>query len=452
MIMNIVIVGAGKLGCKVAESLVVGDYSITVVDRNDKVLRKLSQNLDLMTINEDARKISVLDSIDISKVDYLLACTDSDESNIVIASFAKKLGCSHVIARVREPEHMNQFAFIKNAMDIDHIVNPDMAITVEIYKYLAEKYTLSNGIFTSGGIAMTEFPTRRFPSLVGLSMPEVNEILPDVLVAALSRNGKIIVPHGDDVVRDGDFIYTIGEREQIQSLHEQTREDGKYTNIHKIMIIGGGKTGYYLAQKLSDFGATVKLVEKNIDRCRYLSTRLENVMVLHSDGTDIDFLEEENLDEMDAFVTATGYDEENLLLSLSAKQHGIDDVIAKVSHENYMGLVEKMGVDMVLNPLDISASNILRYIQGSKKILASFLIQGQAQIMEVVANSKMTLIGVPLKDLELPKEILFAAIRRGDKVIIPNGDTTIELNDKLTVFTLLSGLGKVEKLMKTKSH
>ena len=196
------------------------------------------------------------------------------------------------------------------------------------------------------------------------------------------------------------------------------------------MIIGGGKTGYYLAQKLSDFGATVKLVEKNIDRCRYLSTRLENVMVLHSDGTDIDFLEEENLDEMDAFVTATGYDEENLLLSLSAKQHGIDDVIAKVSHENYMGLVEKMGVDMVLNPLDISASNILRYIQGSKKILASFLIQGQAQIMEVVANSKMTLIGVPLKDLELPKEILFAAIRRGDKVIIPNEDTTIELNNK----------------------
>ena len=174
------------------------------------------------------------------------------------------------------------------------------------------------------------------------------------------------------------------------------------------MIIGGGKTGYYLAQKLSDFGATVKLVEKNIDRCRYLSTRLENVMVLHSDGTDIDFLEEENLDEMDAFVTATGYDEENLLLSLSAKQHGIDDVIAKVSHENYMGLVEKMGVDMVLNPLDISASNILRYIQGSKKILASFLIQGQAQIMEVVANSKMTLIGVPLKDLELPKEILYS--------------------------------------------
>ena len=132
--------------------------------------------------------------------------------------------------------------------------------------------------------------------------------------------------------------------------------------------------------------------------------------------------------------------------------HGIDDVIAKVSHENYMGLVEKMGVDMVLNPLDISASNILRYIQGSKRVLSSFLIQGQAQIMEVVANSKMRLIGKPLKELDLPKEILFVAIKRGDRVIIPNGETTIKLNDRLTIFTLLSGLSKVEKLMKTKNR
>ena len=450
--MNIVIVGAGKLGCRVSEALVVGDHAITVIDRNEKVLRKLSQQLELMTINDDGRKISTLESVNIKNVDYLLACTDNDESNIVIASFAKKLGCSHVIARVREPEHMNQFTFIKNAMDIDHIVNPDMSITVEIYKYLAEKYTLSNGIFTSGGFAMTEYPTRRFPSLSGLTMSEVNEVLPEILIAALSRNGKIIVPHGEDKICDGDFIYAVGNQEQIQELHQQTREDGKYTNIHKVMIIGGGKTGYYLAQKLSAFGATVKLVERNIERCRYLSTHLDKVMVLHADGTDIDLLEEENLDEMDAFVTATGYDEENLLLSLSAKQHGIDDVIAKVSHENYMGLVEKMGVDMVLNPLDISASNILRYIQGSKRVLSSFLIQGQAQIMEVVANSKMRLIGKPLKELDLPKEILFVAIKRGDRVIIPNGETTIKLNDRLTIFTLLSGLSKVEKLMKTKNR
>lgn len=448
--MNVVIVGAGKLGACVAEALIGGDYSITIIDKNANVLQKLSQQLDVMTINDDGRRLSVLKNIGIESFEYLLAVTSSDETNMIIASFAKKLGCHHVIARVRDPEHMNQFDFIKEAMDIDHIVNPDMSITVEIYKYLAEKYTLSNGIFKSGGIAMTEFPTRRFPALVGLTMPDIHEVLPDVLIAALSRNGKVIVPHGDDEVKEGDFIYAIGAKDRIAEIHKKTHEHGKYTNIHKVMIIGGGKTGFYLADRLQEFGASVKLVERDMERCHYLSTNLKNVMVLHSDGTDISLLEEENLDDMDAFVTATGYDEENLLLALTAKQHGIADVISKVSHENYKDLIEQMGVDMVLNPLDISTSNILRYIQGSKRILSSVLIQGQAEILEVIATSRMSMLGVPIHELELPKDVLIAAIHRGGKVIIPDGNTTIEQNDRVTFFSLLSGLGELEKLMKAK--
>lgn len=450
--MNVAIVGAGKLGFKVAEALIGGDYSITIIDKNDAILQKLSQQLDVMTINDDARQISVLKRINISSFEYLLAVTGNDETNIVIASFAKKLGCDHVIARVREPEHMSQFDFIKESMGIDSIVNPDMAITVEIYKYLAEKYTLSNGIFTSGRIALTEFPTRRFPALVGLSIPDVREVLPDMLIAALSRNGKVIIPHGEDEIMDGDFLYVLGEKNRIMELNKQTHEKGKYTNLHKVMIVGGGKTGFYLAAKLSEFGAAVKLVEKNMERCRYLSTHLNNVMVLHSDGTDIPLLEEENMDEMDAFVTCTGYDEENLLLALTAKQHNIPDVISKVSHENYRELIRKMGVDMVLNPLDITASNILRYIQGSKKIISSVLIQGQAEIMEIIANSRMTMIGVPISKLELPSDILIAAIHRGNEVIIPDGNTTIQLNDRVIILNLLSGIGDIEKLLKPKAN
>ncbi len=345
---------------------------------------------------------------------------------------------------------MQQFEFIKSAFNIDHLVNPDMSITVEIYKYLAEKYTLSNGIFKSNGIALTEFPTRRFPALVGLSMPEVRDVIPEILIAAISRNGKIIVPHGEDEIMEGDFIYAIGDISKILEIHKKTHEKGKYTDIHKVMIIGGGKTGYYLSQKLSDFGASVKLVEKSLSRCHYLSTRLPNVMVLHSDGTDIKLLEEENLNEMDAFVTATGYDEENLLLALTAKQHNIPDVISKVSHEHYKSLVEQMGVDMVLNPLEISTSNILRYIQGSKRIISSVLIQGQAEILEVIATSRMSMLETPLNELKLPQDVLVAAIRRGKEVIIPDGNTIIHQNDRVIFFSLLSGLGELEKLMKAK--
>ena len=174
-------------------------------------------------------------------------------------------------------------------------------------------------------------------------------------------------------------------------------------------------------------------------------------MVLHSDGTDIALLEEENMNEMDAFVTATGYDEENLLLALTAKQHGIADVISKVSHESYKGLIERMGVDVVLNPLDITASNILRFIQGSKKIISSLLIQGQAEIMEIIAHSHMTMIGVPLSELELPDGVLIAAIHRGKEVIIPTGETKIELHDKVIILSLLSEIGDLEKLLKNKN-
>lgn len=449
--MNVAIVGAGKLGFRVAASLLGGDYAITIIDKNETVLNKLSQQLDVMTVNADARDIGVLKGLNIKTFNYLLAATDNDETNIVIASFAKRLGCRRVIARVRDPEHMNHFGFIKDTMGIDSIVNPDLAITVEIYKYLVEKYTLSNGIFTSGKISMIEFPSKKYPKLVGLTIPEVRKVFPNMLIAAISRNGKVVIPHGNDQIIPGDYLYVIGPKDQIVELHKKVHERGKYTNLQKVMIIGGGKTGFYLAEKLSEFGAAVKLVEKNKDRCRYLSTHLNNVMVLHSDGTDIELLEEENLAEMDAFVTATGYDEENLLLALTAKQHGVDDVISKVSHESYRELITRMGVDMVLNPLNITASDILRFIQGDKKIISSLLVQGQAEIMEVVAHSHMTMLDVPLSQLNLPDGVLIAAIHRGQQVIIPNGDTVIQWNDRVIILSLLSELDDMEKLLKNKN-
>lgn len=448
--MKIAIVGAGKLGLKVVNALVGGDHAITVFDVNEAVLNKIGQQYDVMTVAGNAKQISLLKDRGIENFDFLIACTDSDEQNIVIASFAKNLGCSKVIARVRDPEHMNQMDFIMETMNIDHIVNPDLSITKEIYKYLVEKYTLTNGIFSSGKVSLVQFKVQKYKKLIGLSMIDVSKVLPNMLVVAISRNGKIIIPHGKTVIDDHDTLYLIGEKSEIVQLHKKVHEKGKYTNLQKVMIIGGGKTGYYLAGKLSEFGIAVKLIEKSKERCYYLSTHLDDVMVLHGDATDTSLLEEENLDEMDAFVAATGFDEENLLLALIAKQRGVEDVISKVSHQSYKDLIEKMGVDMALNPLDIVASTILRYIQGSKKIIASLLIQGQAEIMEIIASNEMKLANVPLKDVNLPDGVLIAAIHRGQQVIIPNGETKILEDDKVTIFCLLTDIGELEKLFTAK--
>ena len=448
--MNVAIVGAGKLGLKVISALLGGDHSITVIDKDEEILNKISQQMDVMVVNGNGKSISLLKECGIDSFDFLLAATDRDEKNIVIASFAKKLGCSKVIARVRDPEHMNQMEFIKDTMHIDYLVNPDMAITMEIYKYLVEKYTLNDGIFTSGKTALVQFHVKKMKQLIGLPRINVKKVLPSMLIVAISRNGKIIIPHGKTVIESNDTIYLIGEKAEISALHRKVHEKGKYTKLQKVMIVGGGKTGFYLAHRLAEFGISVKVIEKSKERCYYLSTHLDDVMVLHGDATDTSLFEEENIDEMDAFVTATGFDEENLLLALMAKQHGIEDVISKVSRESYKDLIEKMGIDMALNPLDIIASTILRYIQGSKKIISSLLIQGQAEIMEIIASNNMQLTNIPLRELELPDGVIIAAIHRGKQVIIPHGDTVIQEDDKVTIFCLLSDIADLEGLFKQK--
>lgn len=446
--MKVAIVGAGKLGVKVATALLGGDHYITVIDKNEAVLNRISQQMDVMTVAGNGKNIKLLENCGINSFDFLLASTDSDEKNIIIASFAKKLGCSKVIARVRDPEHMKQIDFIKETMNIDHVVNPDLSITMEIYKYLVEKYTLTNGIFSSGKVAMVQFNVKKYRKLSGLSMIEVRKVLPNMLIVAISRNGKIIIPHGQTIIEDNDTIYLIGEKSEIHEFHQKVHEKGKYTNLQKVMIVGGGKTGFYLADKLSEFGIAVKVIEKSKERCYYLSTHLDDVMILHGDATDTALLEEENIDEMDAFVTATGFDEENLLLALMAKQRGIEDVISKVSRQSYKNLIEKMGIDMALNPLDIITSTILRYVQGSKRIISSLLIQGQAEIMEIIASDEMKLTNVTLSELDLPDGVLIAAIHRGNRVIIPDGNTVILPDDKVTIFCLLSDIAEVESLFK----
>lgn len=448
--MKVAIVGAGKLGTRVTTALLGGDHSITMIDKSEEVLNKISQHMDVMTVTGNGKSTSLLKSIGIGSFDFLLASTASDEENITIAAFAKRLGCHKVIARVRDPEHMNQMDFIKDTMHIDHLVNPDLAITQEIYKYLVEKYTLTNGIFTSGKIALVQFPVKRMNRLIGLSMIEAKKLLPTMLVVAISRNGKIIIPHGKTIIEKYDTVYIVGEKSEITELYYRVHERGRYTDLQKVMIIGGGKTGFYLARMLSEFGISVKIIEKSKERCYYLSTHLDDVMILHGDATDTNLLEEENMDEMDAFVTATGFDEENLLLALMAKQHGIEDVISKVSRPSYRELIEKMGIDMALNPLDIISSIILRYIQGEKKVISSLLIQGQAEIMEIVASSHMKLANVPLCDLDLPEGVLIAAIHRGQQVIIPDGNTVIMPNDKVTIFCLLTDIEQLEVLFKEK--
>lgn len=444
--MRIVILGAGKLGIRLVEALLDGDYDVTLVDNNEEKLSRLAQQYDVMTVTGDAKTVETLREVGVDEADFLLSATTSDDTNILAASFAKALGCRYVAARVRDPEHMNQLEFIREHCSIDMIINPDLLITGEIYRYLIDKYTLSNGIYTFDKISLIEFEASRMPEAVNKNLIEFRSLQPDFLVIGIARNGKLIIPHGYDVIEEKDMLYVIGEKDDVYRLSKRVHSKFHHADARKVMIIGGGKTGYYLARRLSEYGSKVKIVEQDRQRCHYLTNKLRNVMVLNGDGANIRMLEEEDLNEMDAFVTCTGYDEENLLLALTAKNHGIEDVISKVSHESYKDLISKLGIDIVLNPLDISASAILRVIRGSKRVLSSVLLQGQAEIMEIFASDRMNMLNIPLKNLKLPDCIIIAAIRRGTETIIPDGDTVIKDGDRVIIVCLVSDIGNVEKL------
>ncbi|GAB1476666.1 Trk system potassium transporter TrkA [Bacillota bacterium] len=448
--MKIAIVGAGKLGLNVTEALLGTGYEITLIDKDPFLLQKVSDQFDLLTITGNGKDVDLLKSISIDTYDFLVAVTGNDEKNIVISSLAKKLGCASVIARIRDPEYMNHLDFIKDAMHIDFIVNPDLSIAKEIYKYLVEKYTLTNGYFSSGLISIIEFHSERLPELIGKRMADIGGILENMLVVAISRYGKVIVPKGKTVIEEEDYLYVLGSYDAILELKDKVHEKGLYTDLQKVMIAGGGKSGFYLAKQLSEFGIAVKIIEIDLERCRYLSEHLNNVLILNGDATDLDFLDEENIDEMDAFVSVTGFDEENLLLALIANQKEVEDVVAKVSRNSYAGLIEQMGISMAINPLNMTATEILRFIQGSKFILFSKMIQGQAEFIEIVANKHMKLTYAPLSELKLPEGVIIAAVHRSDEAIIPRGNTLILEGDRVIIFFLLSERQKLEKFIHAK--
>lgn len=449
--MKVAILGAGKLGIRITEALLDGDYEITLVDTNEDKLNSLAQQFDVLTVTGDAKTIELLKQINVETYDFLLSCTTSDDTNILAASFAKSLGCPKVAARVRDPEHMSQIDFICQNLSIDMLVNPDILITSEIYRYLIEKYTLSNGIYTSQRIGLIEFEASRYPQIVGLNLIGFRQIMPNMIMVAISRGGKLIIPHGNDKIEAGDLIYLIGSKQDVFTLAKTVHTKLRSSDARKVMIIGGGKTGYYLARRLAEYGSQVKIIEKDKKRCHYLSERLRNVMVLNGDGADITLLEEENFEQMDAFVTATGYDEENILLALTAKKHGVEDVISKISHESYNDLISTLDLDMVLNPLDITASAMLREIRGNKRVISSVLLQGQAELMEFSVEDGMSCTNVPLKDFRMPEYIIVAAVHRGLETIIPNGNTKLLPGDKVVIVCLVSHIGYVEKLFKKSS-
>lgn len=447
--MKVMIIGAGKLGYKIAESMLNGGIDVTLVDSNPNVIERINDHLDVLTVNANGLEVEILKELNIQNYHLLIASTSSDETNTIICSLAKKMGCKTTIARMRNPEYTEQLDFIKNKMGIDHIVNPDLATAKEIARYLLKSYNFYSGDFAKGKVQMVDFKVNNLEGFIGKKIMEIED-MQGLLITAILRDGEIIIPDGSTQLIEDDIIYIIGRSKNIHNLGDRYKLNVRKKNIKRVMILGGGKIGYYLAKKLIAFNISVTIVEQDSERCQYLSDKLKNALIICGDGTDINLLEEEDLQSMDAFIGATGYDEQNLLMSLMAKQAGVNKVIAKISRPSYIHLVDKLGIDVALNPINITASDILKFIRGGKVVSVSLLLGGQAEVTEVIVGKDIPVAGKQISQLGLPKGIIIGAVVRKDSVIIPDGKTVIQTNDRLIIFCLMPDVPALDIFLNTK--
>lgn len=447
--MKAIIIGAGKLGYKLAEAMINSDIDVTLVDSNPKVIERIKDRLDVLTVVANGLEIEILKELNVKSYDLLIASTSSDETNTIVCYLAKKLGCIKTIARIRNPEYIEQIDFIKKEMCIDHIVNPDLATASEILRYLLKSYNFHSGNFAKGKVLMVDFKINHIKEFIGKKIMELDD-MQGLLICAISRNGNIIIPNGSTELIEDDIIYIIGKSENIDNLGQKFNLIVENKGIKRVMIIGGGNISYYLAKQLTNSNISVTIIEQNEERCQYLTDKLDNALIIHGDGTDINLLEEEDLLLMDAFIGASGYDEQNLLMSLMAKQAGVRKVIAKISRPSYVHLIDKLGIDVAINPINITASDILKFVRGGKVVSVSLLLGGQAEVIEVIISEKLPIVGKQISQLGLPKGIIIGAIVHEDKVIIPDGKTVIYGNDRLIIFCLTQNIPELDLFFKYK--
>jgi len=329
-------------------------------------------------------------------------------------------------------------------LGIDFTINPERATAREIIKLLkSPKNVAQIQSFAGGKVKLIELRIDDNFPFIDQQLKNIDFKYP-ILVAAIYRNDKIIIPNGEEKIMVNDNLYILIKKENLVNLDSIISK--KPLLMQNVIILGGSKIGFQTAQILCKLGIKTKLIEMDIEKCEQIAEKLQNTLVINGDGTNIDLLKSEGIETTDGFVAVTGYDEDNLLVALLAKHLGAKKVIAKVDRTNYVPILEKIGVDAVVNPRMTTASAILRSIRRGKIISLTLLKEGKAEVIELIVHSGAKIINTPLKNAKLPKNSIIGAIVRKNNVIIPHGDNIIQADDKIIIFALSSDIKKIEKI------
>ena len=425
--MRIVVVGAGKLGYSIAELLSNEQFDVVVVDHNEERLEVVKNNLDVLTVLANGASPITMNDPDIRGADILVACTAVDEVNMVACIMAKK-------------------HYLKQNFDIDLMLNPEMITAREINRILMTPAALNVEDFANGKVRLFETKVRRHSPLINIPFKDMN-MPPSILAGMIFRDHRMIIPHGDDCLFPRDNAYFIGDPKAIEKFSKNfVPSDTKM--VERVIIIGAGRTGRFLAPMLDKEGIKVKIFDKDRERCRQAAELLDNGLAIYGDGTDIDLLEQEGIADADVVICLTDDDRLNLMLALIAKHLGAKKTIVRVSRIEYSDLMEKVGVDIVLSTRLLSASEVLAFARRGGVVSVSLLEGAKAEAVEVIVQDGAPVAGKRLMDVRLPKECLVCAYVRDGEAYIPNGQSVLMAGDRIILFIQTEYSKKVMKYFK----
>ncbi len=437
--MDIVIIGAGRLGIGLAISLSNEEHNITVIDYNATRVEMLVDKYDIQGISGSATHIDVLRQAQVPEADLVIATTHSDENNILVCLMAKKLGASYTIARVRNPEYNAQFEFMRNELGISLMINPDFTAALEIGRII--QFPEANNIetFANGNIDMAEYKITQNSNLCGNSIGSISSKLTDnMLICAVEREDEVYIPNGNFVLNPGDKIHVTGAHKELANIGKALINSKRKT-IKNIMIIGCSRVGIYLSDMLVNLGKNVVIIEKDREKCEILFDMVPDATIINGDANDHEFLIEEGIEKMDAVVTLTDTDEINFLVSFYAQKIGIPKTVTKVKNNRLSRMLDDLGLDSQINVSDLSVSTITQYVRAKENISSSYmktlykLVDGKVEATEFLAGDYVTFLNKPLSRLRVKKNVLIAAINRNNEIIFPNGNDTIKANDLVVV-------------------
>ncbi len=439
--MKIIIAGCGKVGDILIKDLTAEGHNVVVIDKDSNVLQSITNIYDVMCVCGSAADYDTLIEADIKTAQIFVAVTGSDELNMLACFIAKKLGIEHTIARIRNPEYNDNgegYNFIKQQLNLSLAINPERLAAHEIYNILKLPSALNIETFSNGKFEVIEIKLKPDSLLDGTSLSELRKKLPEkFLICVVKRGEETYIPDGNFVLKAGDIIAFTAEPSQVQRLLKKISKLQK--QARNVMIMGASKTAYYLAKTLIASGNSVKIIERNKERCLEVSKALPNATVIFGDGSERELLLEEGITSVDAFVSLTGMDEENILVSMFASSQNVPKVISKVNRSGLASMTEKLDLDTIITPKKIISDVIVRYARalqnsaGSKMETLYKIMGGKAEALEFIVEDTFKSVNIPLKDLKLKPNIIISGILRGRKSIIPSGDDVILPNDRVIV-------------------